>query len=218
MSSRFVNGTKFAVSTQLAAAVAISALSNADPAVANTATPPADGSIVVVKSGWTALNETVARSAGQIAATSFQLEDVDTSNTGRFPPGEGIGTFEVASSFVSITQVRDVQTEGGDQNFFQYGYIEDESAMQRQKPTDKSAMSTLLILDYDPDLPWYATLVELDRLREPVVLRETLPSGEVILSYGYLSFNKVPTKVRNENMTVRATFSLLTDPVRYPAP
>lgn len=217
MSSRFINGALYAVSTQLAAAIAFSAISNASPAVASTPTPPADGSIVVLNSGWPNLTDSVARSAGQVAATSFQLEGVDTTNLALYPAGEGAGSFRVASDFVGLSQVRDVTVEGGDQNFFQYQYVEDQGGRQRQKPTFKSAMTTNILMDYDPDLAWYMALIELDRQREPVVLRETLPSGDVIYYYGYLSFNKVPTKTINENMTVQATFSLLADPIRYPA-
>lgn len=217
MSSYFVNGAKFAVSNTLAAAIAMTAVSNANPAVALTATPPANGSIVVLKSGWTELNETVSRTAGQVAATSFQIEGFNASDVVRFPAGEGIGTFEVASAFVGLSQVRDVTLDGGEQNYFTFQYVEDVGGRQRRKPTFKSATGFTIVLDYDPDIAWYAALIEMDRVKTPVVLRETLPAGDIIYYYGEISFNKVPTKTINENMTVTATFSLLADPVRYSA-
>jgi hypothetical protein len=218
MGARFINGAKFAVSQSLAAAVAMTAVSNADPAVALTATPPANGSVVVLTSGWPELSGSVARSAGQVAATSFQIEGVDTTDVVRYPPTEGVGTFQVAGSFIGINQVRDITSSGGDQQFFKYKYVEDQSSRERQSPTSKDAMSDTYVLDYDPSLPWYDALIELDRLKEPVVLRETLPNGDVIYYYGYLSFNKVPTKTPDENMTVKMTFSHLADPIRYAAP
>jgi hypothetical protein len=217
MSSRFINGAKYAVSTSLAAAVAFATASNAAPPVLGTANPPANGSIVVITSGWTELNETVSRAAGQVAATSFQLEGGDTTDTDRYPAGEGAGVFQVAGDFVSLTQVRDIQTDGGEQQFFQYQYVEDANGRQRQVPTFKSAMTMKIILDYDPDQAWYDALVELDRLREPIVLREILPNGDTFYYFGYLAFNKVASKTMNENMTNTATFSLLTDPIRYDA-
>src|SRR6478736_885416 len=197
--------------------VAISGVTNADPAVASTATTPTNGDILIIKSGWTELNETVARAAGVSAGVSFQLEGVDTTSTIRFPAGEGAGTYEKASSFVSITQVRDVVMDGGEQDFFEFQYVEDASSKKRRVPTSKSPDGMTITMDYDPDLAWYDALIELDRLKEPVVLRETLPNGDVIYYYGYVSFNKVPTKTLNENMTVKATFSLLADPIRYDA-
>lgn len=217
MAARFINGAKYALSQAIAAAVAITAITNADPAVASTTAPPAEGDIVVLASGWPELNETVARAGTVVAATSFQIEGVDTTSTSRFPVGEGIGTFSIASSFVSLSQVRDVVMEGGEQDFFEFQYVEDSSSKKRRVPTSKSPDGMTITLDYDPDLAWYDAMIELDRLKEPVVLRETLPNGDVIYYYGYISFNKVPTKTLNENMTVKATFSMLADPIRYDA-
>lgn len=217
MSSQFINGAQYAVSTSLAAAVAISAISNANPGVASAATTPTAGNIVVLKSGWTNLNETVARVGTVVPATSFQIEDVNTTDTARYPAAEGAGTYEIAGSFVSLTQVRNVELDGGEQQFFNFQYVEDSGGRERRKPTSKSATGMKMTLDHDPDLAWYDALVELDRLREPVVLREILPNGDTIYYYGYVSFNKVPTKNINENMTNVATFSLMCDPIRYAA-
>lgn len=215
MAARFINGAKYALSQAIAAAVAMTAVSNANPAVALTATPPVNGSVVVLLSGWPELNETVARTAGQVAATSFQIEGFNSTDTVRFPATEGVGTFAVASSFVSLSQVRDVVMDGGEQDYFEFQYVEDASSKKRRVPTSKSPDGMSIVLDYDPNLVWYDAMIELDRLKEPVVLRETLPNGDVIYYYGYVSFNKVPTKTLNENMTVKATFSLLADPIRY---
>jgi hypothetical protein len=217
MSSRFINGAQYAVSTALAAAVAFTTASNAAPPVLAAATTPNAGSIVVIKSGWTNLNETVAKVATETEGVSFTLGEVDTTDAVRYPAGEGAGTYEVASDFVGLSQVRDVAFAGGEQNFFEFQYVEDANGRIRRKPTSKSAESFEITMDYDPNLPWYAALIELDRLQEPVVLREILPGGDTIYYYGYISFNKVPTKGLNENMTNKATFSLSADPIRYAA-
>jgi hypothetical protein len=216
MSSRFINGAKYALATSIAAAVAITAVTNADPAVASTAVLPADGDILILESGWVELHETVAR-ANAPAAGTFQLEGVDTTDVIRFPAGEGAGTYAVVSDFVGLSQVRDVVDSGGEQQFFNWQYVEDQSSRQRSKPTFKNAMTTTITLDYDPDLPWYAALVEADRRREPVVLRETLPNGDVIYYYCYVSFNKQPTRALNQNMTNTATFTTIAEPMRYAA-
>lgn len=216
MGSIFINGATYAVSTTLGAAVPVTALTNADPAVATAAAPPPDGSIVVVKSGWPELSETVARTASA-STDSFELEEIDTSDVVRFPAGEGVGSVRVAGGFSSLSQVRNVEMPGGEQQFFQFQYVEDRSGRQRQKPTFKNAMSMVITLDYDPDLTWYQILIDLDARREPIVLRETLPNGALIYYYAYPSFNKVPTKTINENIVVTATFSLIADPIRYAA-
>ncbi|ANN66470.1 phage tail protein [Bordetella bronchialis] len=216
MSSIFINGTKYSVSTGLAAAVAVTAITNANPAVASAATPPADGSILIVNSGWSELDETVARSANA-DADSFELEGVDTTSATRFPAGQGAGSVRAVDTWVPLDQVRDVQVAGGEQQYFQYQYVEDRSSRQRQKPTFKNAITLTFQLDYDPAKAWYQALIEADAARDPVVVRGILPNGAVLLYYAYPSFNKVPTGTVNENLQNTATFSLLADPIRYEA-
>jgi hypothetical protein len=216
MSSRFINGAKYAVSTALAAAVAITAITNADPAVASSPTPPADGDILLLTSGWSNINSSAARAANA-DVDSFELEGVNTTNVLRFPAGEGAGTFQKVNTFLGINQVRDVKLEGGEQNYFEFQYVEDEGGRQRKKPTFKSASAMTLVLDYDPDLAWYEALIEIDRVGGLVVVREILPSGDTIYYVGTLAFNKVPTKDINQNMTVQASLSLESDPVRFGA-
>ncbi|QYW02485.1 major tail protein [Stenotrophomonas phage Silvanus] len=216
MSSHFVNGTRFAVARLASLGVAISAVTNAKPPVATTANPPEQGDIVVVTSNWPGLTDVPVR-AGVVTANTFELDGYDTTNLGLYPAGEGGGVFRATETFVSLSQVRDVTTEGGDQNYFEYQYVEDQTNRQRRKPTYKSAMGYNIVLDEDSDLPWFNELKEMDRLGEPVVLRETTPKGDVILYVGTVSFNSIPTKTLNENSTVTASFSINSDPIRYKA-
>lgn len=217
MSSFFINGAKFALSRTLAPAVPVTAVTNGNPAVASAASLPAQGDLVVFDSNWSELLGGVATKVGTSGSGTFELLEIDTTDAQRFPAGEGQGAYRVASDFVSLTQIRDFTTDGGEQNFFNYQYVDDPSSRERRKPTNKSALGYTLTLDYDPNLPWYDACIELDRKQEKVVLRESLPTGDTILYYGYMSFRKVPSKVVNENMTVVLTFSLDSDPIRIPA-
>jgi hypothetical protein len=212
----FPNGTQYSFSTTLGAAIPVTAITNADPAVATASAPPVDGSIVVIKSGWSALNDTVARTSGA-AATTFDLEGVDTPSVSRYPAGEGAGSVQVATDFVGLSQVQTIAMSGGDQQFYQYQYVEDKNGRQHQKPTFKNAMTLTFTLDYDPALPWYADLITADQAGALVALKAVLPSGDTLLYLGYPSFNKVPTSTKNENQQVTATFSLAADPIRYSA-
>lgn len=212
----FPNGTQYSFSTTLGAAIPVTAITNADPAVATASSPPVDGSIVVIKSGWSALNDTVARTSGA-AATTFDLEGVDTTSVSRYPAGEGAGSVQVATDFVGLSQVQTIAMSGGDQQFYQYQYVEDKNGRQHQKPTFKNAMTLTFTLDYDPALPWYADLITADQAGALVALKAVLPSGDTLLYLGYPSFNKVPTSTKNENQQVTATFSLAADPIRYSA-
>lgn len=217
MSSFFPNGSQFAVATAKAAVLPVTAVTNANPAVATTsATPPVIGSLGVLTSGWNDINGRAFRT-GTVAGQTFQLEDVDTTNTTSHPAGEGVGTFQVFSNFVTLSQIREVASDGGDQNWFTFDYVDDKSGRERRKPTTKAAQGFTLTLDWDPNLAWYDTLIDLDAKREQVMLRVTLPNGDILLYYGYLSFNKEPSMTSNENMTVTASFSLDADTTRYGA-
>lgn len=216
MPSIMPNGAKYAVSTALSAATAITGITNANPAVASAAVLPALNAIVSLVSGWSELNGAVARVKSPAAGT-FQLEGVDSTDVTRFPATEGAGAYQVASAFVNIGKIRSVEMAGGEQQFYQYQYVDDASGRQLQAPTFKSAQTLTLQVDYDPSLPHFNALVELDRKRQPVVLRESLPNGDVIYYIGWISFTKVPTKVLNEFMANQLTFSLTSEPMRYAA-
>jgi hypothetical protein len=211
-----INGARYAVATQLAAAVAITALTNADPANATGASAPLVGDVLLLSSGWTELDEAPARAAN-VVGMAFDLEGYNTSDVNRFPAGEGVGAFRVASAFVNLPKIHDIQAQGGDQNFATRQYVSDPNGKQVQAPTFKAAQSRVFMLDYDPDKPHFAALIEADRKREIVILRETLTNGDVIYYAGYLSFNKEPTRAMNEFMSNAMTFSMTSDSVRYDA-
>ena len=214
MSSQFINGAKYAVSTSLAAAIALTGITNADPAIASTGTLPTAGDILLIRSGWEELNETAIRAASPAGGT-FALEGFDATLTNRFPAGEGIGTYEKVAGWTSITQITDVNTTGGEQNYETYQYVGDAGRRQRKKPTFKNAMDLVLSMDYDPDAAWYQVMKDLDFAAEMVVIREILPNGDTFYYAGTLAFNGVATKAINKNMQVKASLSMAGEPIRY---
>jgi hypothetical protein len=216
MSQTFINGAKYAFSTSLATAVAISLISNANPAVATTATPPTEGDIVLLQSNWTDLND-LATYVGATTANSFAMEQVDTTDTGLFPLGESAGSFRVVGDFVSLSQIREIAQSGGDTNTFNWGYVDERSPRQRSKPTDQNPLVLTFTLDYDPALPWDAALQTVSKARQLTTMRERLTTGDVLLYTGYLSYQKSPSRTRNENMTVTATMSVNSEILRFPA-
>ena len=217
MSQTFINGAKYSFSTTLAAAVAITAITNADPAVASAAALPTDGDIVLLKSNWTELNG-LATYAANPAGGTFELAGVDTSDVGMFPEDEEVpASYQVAGGFISLSQIREIAQSGGDTNSFNWGYIDDASPRQRSKPTDQNPLILTFTMDYDPDLPWADALELVSKKRQLVVMRERLPTGDVLLYTGYLSYQKSPSRTRNENMTVTATMSINSETLRFPA-
>lgn len=205
MSAIFPNGSVFSIGTTFATAITISGITNANPAVATaTAHGLADGDIVMISSGWSRLDNAVCRVAGSDVNT-FQLEGIDTSDTQQYPAGAGVGSAREITAFTAISQVTDSQAYGGDQQFFQWVYLED--GLQRQRPTFKNARSLQLTLDYDPDLAWHAALLTADRNGEPHAMRMALPNGSFIYYSMYVSFDGEPTATANQNMQVVANFA-----------
>ena len=208
----FINGTSYSFSTTLSAASDITSITNAAPPVMTAPVMPADKSVILLKSGWGELNEQ-ATFSGQ----NGELAGLDTTDTVYFPPGESAGSYQVAGGFTSLVQVREVKDSGGDTNDFKWGYIDDRSSRQRSKPTDKNPLSLTFTMDYDAELPWFNALVKLDRSRQIVIMRETLPNKDVLLYSGFMAFNNNPSRTRNENMTVSAVMTINSQILRFPA-
>lgn len=212
MSSEFINGSKYAFSTVLGTAIAISNISNAAPPLITSATMPANDDIILIQSNWSDLSDTAV-----YTDSLGHLFELDTTDTTQYPVGESAGSYQQVSGFVSMTQIRTVDQSGGDTNSFDYAYIEDRSPRQRSKPTDQNALKLTFTLDRDPTLPWFAALDKLSKSRQLVTMRETFLTGEQLLYTGYMSFQKSPSRTRNENMTVVATFSVNSEIISVPA-
>lgn len=217
MSQLFINGAQYAFATAAAADVPITGITNADPAVASATSDPLAGDIVLLKSNWSALIGQACKVGTVVAGTSFEMLGIDTTDTTLYPAGEGAGSYQTLSSFVSLSQIRDIAQQGGDFNDFTWAYVEDRALRQRSRPTDANPLKLTFTLDYDPSLPWFAALESVTNKQMLTAMRETLPDGTVLLYTGYIAFNKSPTRQRNQNMTVTAVMTINSDIIRYPA-
>lgn len=215
--SMMINGARYAISSGFGAAVAITAASNANPAVATVPTPPLLNDILLLSSGWNLLDEAPVKS-GAVTANSFVALGYDTTDVTRFPALEGIGAYRKVTSFVSLPKIHDIATAGGEQNYATRQYVDDPNGKQVQAPTFKAAQTRTFMMDYEPTRAHFALLIELDRKKEIVILRESLLNGDVIYYAGRVGFNKEPTRAMNEFMSNQLSFSLSSDSIRYAAP
>lgn len=214
MSLSLPNGAIHSIATAMATAIAITALTNAKPAVASAvAHGLADGDIVVITSGWPAINGRVARVIDSEVGT-FALEGIDTTDLKRFPAGAGLGSVRKVQTWQPITQVIDSNMAGGEQQFYNVQFLED-TGDERQIPTIRSARSTTLQVADDDTLPQYAALEAADAERKPRAIRLVLPNGSTIYYAAYVSFNKVPTLTKNQAMALSVALSLDGEPTRY---
>lgn len=207
------NGITIALQTAIGSALTVTALTNANPAVAtSTAHGLSNGDYVVVTSGWAKLDNRVVRVAN-VTANTFELEGYDTSSTTDYPAAAGTGSVKKVTTFTQITQILDCQTSGGEMQFTNYSFLEQD--FETQLPTQASPQTLTLSIADDPTKAGYINLKAAAEARANRALKITFPNGAIALYHGYVGFNETPSMTKNQVMAVSATFSLLARPVRY---
>lgn len=215
MGYRLPNGSTFEIASTLGAAKNITALTNANPAVATSASHGLQsGDIVVLSSGWTRLNGKAVR-VTVVDTSTFRLDGVDTTDTSAFPSGSGTGQFRSASGWQQISQITEFSTSGGEQQFATFGFLEEDE--DRQLPTNKSPVSLSLTVADDPSLAYVATVEAADQDKQARVSRLNMPGGAKILYNAYTSITSTPAMSRNNVMTRTISMSLAARPTRYAA-
>lgn len=215
MAFKLPNGAIMEIASVFSAAVLATAISNAQPAVVQAAGHDLeDGDIIVVTSGWTRLNDRVARVDAALA-DSFALEGIDTTKTNVYTAGAGVGSVRTVSAWAQIAQITEVATSGGDQQFTTFGFLEDDD--DRQLPTTKSPISMTITVADDPLLPYVPICESADEDKESRVVRLKLPNGSEIYYNAYVSITSTPSLSRNNIMTRTITLSLASRPTRYQA-
>ena len=208
------NGAIVAIASSYAAGNTITALSNANPAIA-TATNTLDaGDFVEITSGWSRLTNKVVRvPAAGLTGSAFGLEGYDTTLTTIYPAGSGAGSYRKIDGWTQISQVLSSSSSGGEQQFLEYQLLEADS--QKRIPTFKSAAGLTLSIADDPSLAGYIACSVANDDRAQRAVRITLPNGSILLYNAFVSLNKTPSLTVNEVMACEVTLSLLAEPVRY---
>ncbi len=195
------------------AELAFTSISNATEAVATVVGADLEaGDIVLVTSGWSRLNSRVVR-VKAATATAITLEEIDTTDVQLFPAGGGAGTLKKVLTWVQIPQVTEVAFSGGEQNYLDVVFLEDDQG--KQIPTDKSAASMALTIADDPSKPFNSVLAKADSGKQVEAARMNLPGTDTIFYGAYTSFSKQPVMSRNNVMTRTVNLALQGEPTRY---
>lgn len=210
------NGSIFHIANAYGASKTVSAVSNANPAVATleAAHGVIVGDIIVLQSGWSRLHDRVVR-ASAVATNDVTLEGINSLAATTYPSGSGIGSAKEVSGWTQISQILELQTSGGEQGFVNYSFLESDA--ERQIPTVKSPMSCKLKIADDISLAHYAVLDAADLSRVPQVIRITPPNGGVVYWNAYVTLSRTPTLTKNEVMGLEVTISLVSEVTRYAA-
>jgi len=213
MGYKIPNGGTFEHAATYAAALPFSAISNASEAICTvTGATLVVGDIVLVTSGWTALNNKVVR-VKAATATAITLEAIDTTSTTTYPVGSGVGSLKKVLTWVQIPQITDVAFSGGDQNYQDVVFLEDSQG--RQIPTDKAAASMVLTVADDPTLAYVPIVIAADSAKTVQAARLNLPGTDKIYYGAYTSFSLQPDVSRSNILTRTVSLALQAAPVRY---
>jgi hypothetical protein len=208
------NGSTISIASGYGTSKNMTAVTNANPGVATLEVGHgiATGDFFEVTSGWARLNEKVVK-AGTVATNDVPILGIDTSLTSIYPALGGTGTIREITGWTQIAQVLSSQSEGGEQQFVNYQFLE--SDIEKRIPTSKSAGGLTLSIADDPTLAGYIAVAAANDDRLQRAIKVTLPSGSVILYNAFVSINKTPTLTINEVMACQVTLSFLAEPVRY---
>lgn len=207
------NGVTLALGTTVGNDITVSALSNANPALAtSTSHGLSDGDIVIASLGWSKANDRVFKVDSQ-DANSFTFVGLNSTSTTDYPAGTGTGTVNEVSAWTQITQILDVSTSGGEMQFTNYSFLEQD--FETSIPTQSSPQTMTITIADDASLAGYIALKAAAEARTPYALRIAYPSGAYGYYYGYVSMNETPSFTKNQVQSVTATFNLLSRPVRY---
>lgn len=209
----FPEGSKFYFSTTLAGAKTVTAVTNANPAVAtSTSHGYTDGNEVLFTSGWEDATDTVYK-VDQQSADTFQLLGLNTTDTNFYASGGGTGTTQLVSSWVEIPQVLTIATSGGDARFTTISPIARRNAIN--VPTGFNPTSITLTLGHDPSNANYAEMLNISRTLSKVAFKMVLSGGAVTYGYGYMSVSEAPSLNVNQANQVTAALTMLGRSMSY---
>lgn len=208
------NGATISVGSTYGATKAVSAASNANPAVITLEASHGVvvGDIFEWTSGWSRANGNVYRAAS-VSTNDVGVEGLNATSTTLFPAGSGTGTVREVTAWTQITQILETSTSGGEQQFVSYSFLEDDA--EHQIPTVKSPITFRFKVGDDASLAHYAVLAAADADRQQRAVRVVLPSGSVIYWSAYITLQKTPTLAKNEVMGLEVTMSLINQVTRY---
>lgn len=215
MAFRLPNGSTFDFAETYSDDVTITEISNTNPAVATAAGHTfLEGDIVVLTSGWVKLTGRAFR-VGAVDTDTFEVLGVNTVSTQSYPAGVSAGTAKSVTKWVNIPQITEVASSGGEQQFYQFGFLEEDE--DRQIPTTKSPSTLTLTVADDPSQPYVPVVEMADELKEERIQRLNLVNGDIILYNSIASITNTPSLTRNQIMVRTITLAQQGRVTRYKA-
>lgn len=198
-------GTQFAIGSTYGATKTMSAVTNANPAVATleAAHGVIVGDFIELTSGWDLANGRIFRISA-VATNDVTLEGFNTSDTSKFPAGTGVGTIREVTAWTTLSQITpDFSVQGGEQNFADTTFVS--NLIKTQIPTDRNPITCTLPVFFDPTLAWFSTVRTAAEASSAYAFRMIFPNSSRMVVGAYWSLRGVPT---NQDGTLRDVIDL----------
>lgn len=198
-------GAKFYFSETFESAKSVTAITNANPAVATSVGHGySDNDELLFESGWEDASDTIWR-ADQLTADTFSLLGLDSTDTTWFAAGTGTGTVQKVSNWVEIPQVLGVNTQGGDAKFTDISPLARRNSIR--KPIGFNAATITLTLGHDASNANYQTMVSISRRLAKVAIKMVLPGSATAYAYGSMIVSEVPSLQSSQVNQVQCAIS-----------
>jgi hypothetical protein len=208
------NGAQIALATTFGAATTISAITNAKPAVATaTGHTFTDGDILLMSNSWTKTDNGVFRVDGAVAATSFEIEGLDSTAAGKYPAGGGAGSAREITAWTQLPKIPTFEMTGGDAKSFTTSYIDYEKDFEIFTGTNPERLN--FTISYQPNSAAYTALVAAGESGTIQVVRLVLKDGSTLYYPGQVFFNKAPVTTKDQEMVNNVSLALQGEITRY---
>lgn len=204
------SGVAVAVQSALAAAVAVTAISKANPAVASCATPPTEGGYVLMNAaGMTEVDQRVFRVGTVVAGTSFELEGEDSTDYTDFTSG----SFQTITFGTSLSTAATLSVSGGGRAKIDETTIHDRVKQEEFGVQDaiEYSMDNL----WDPSDAGLQALGAASRINGKLAFRFTFLTGAKLLGYASVSATLAAAGSAQDKVTTPVVLSMKNNLTSY---
>lgn len=214
MAAVVADGTIVAIATTYGSTKNMTAVTNANPAVATLESSHGIivNDIMEMSSAWPDLDDKILR-CSVLSTNDVTLEGFSTSNTTKFPAGTGTGTIREITAWTSLAQILTIAVEGGEPRYLDYQFLNE--LQQRRIPLSKSPLNLTLTLADDISLAQQATIRAVEEAGVPTAMRLTLPNGSKIYMNGYWTMSNLPNITTGQINARTVGFALTSLPTEY---
>lgn len=213
MSYYLPEGSKIYMSSGFDAAKTVSAVTNANPAVAtSTSHGFSNNDELLFTSGWEDATDSVWR-AGGVATNTFNVTGLDASDTSWFPVSGGVGTVQKVSGWTELTQWLDIQSQGGDARLVNVEPLGRRNAISM--PAGFNAQSITLTFGHDIASASQLAMIAASRGLQKRAFKAVIAGGMTGYFYGNISLSEMPQMQRGQVLRVQASISVLGRFVSY---